>query len=76
MAYKKPPTKADLRKKLDEEVGSYLDQGGKVKAIPTGQSGRDNNTPVKPVLFDSPKESRTYVNDVVASIDERYISFV
>ena len=71
MPYKRPPSKADLRKKLQQEVNLYLEDGGEVVKVPNGLSGRDDNTPLKTVLFDGPKEPRTYVNDVVATIDQR-----
>lgn len=71
MPYKPPLSKADLRKKLENEVRQYLNHGGKVESVPTGHSGKEDNSPLKTVLFDAPKESRTYVNDVVATIDQR-----
>lgn len=71
MAYKPPLTKADLRKQLQRQINQYLSQGGKVDWVPAGKSGRDDNSPLKTVLFDAPKEPRTYVNDLVASIDQR-----
>lgn len=71
MPYKPPPTKDELRRQLRAEIGSYLNDGGEVSKIPNGLSGRDDNSPLKTVLFDKPKESRTYVNELVANIEER-----
>ena len=71
MTYKPPPTKAELRRQLQQEVGHYLESGGKVDKVPSGLSGRDDNSPLKTILFDRPRETRTYVTDVVASIEER-----
>jgi hypothetical protein len=71
MSYKPPPTKDELRRQLRQEIGSYLDHGGEVSKIPNGQSGREDNSPLKTVLFDKPKETRTYVNELVANIEER-----
>src|SRR5690606_18184837 len=71
MTLKKPPTKAELREQLLAEVRSYLEGGGTVEEVPRGLSGRGDNTPLRTVLFDSPREGRTYVNDLVADIDAR-----
>ena len=71
MPFKRPPSKAELRQQLDREISQYLDHGGKVDKVPAGQSGRDDRIPMRTVLFDGPKAPRTYVNDLVATIDER-----
>jgi len=71
MAFKTPPTKAELREQLREDVDRYLTDGGRVKHVENGVSGRDDAAPVKKVFFDTPREPRTYLNEVVASIDAR-----
>jgi SutA RNAP-binding domain len=71
MAFQRPPTKAELRRRLKREVENFLQSGGKVDTVARGVSGRDTDRPLKRVLFDSPKEQRTYVNDVIATIDAR-----
>jgi hypothetical protein len=37
---KKPPTKADLRKQLEQQVDDYIDHGGEVQRVSRGISGR------------------------------------
>ncbi|MGD9661918.1 MAG: hypothetical protein AB7U63_11635 [Porticoccaceae bacterium] len=71
MSFKKPPTKAEIRAQLREEIRSYLESGGKVAHIDRGISGRDDALPLRKVFFDAPKESRTYVTELVASVDAR-----
>jgi hypothetical protein len=71
MAFKKPPTKSELRRQLEQEVRDFLDSGGAVNSVAPGVSGRDANQPMKRVLFDGARETRTYVNDIVASVDAR-----
>ncbi|MCK9505610.1 MAG: hypothetical protein M0Q95_15685 [Porticoccaceae bacterium] len=71
MPFKKPPTKAEIRAQLRAEIRAYLENGGKVAQIERGISGRDDNLPLRKVFFDAPKESRTYVTELVASVDAR-----
>lgn len=71
MPFQKPPTKAELRKQLQRQVKAYLSSGGKVHSVARGISGRESSQPLSRVLFDGPKENRTYVNDIVASIESR-----
>jgi hypothetical protein len=71
MPFQKPPTKAELRKQLQRQVDAYLNRGGKVQSVARGISGRESSLPLARVLFDGPKENRTYVNDIVASIESR-----
>lgn len=71
MPLKTPPTKAELREQLREEVRRYLEKGGRVEQVDRGVSGRGDALPVKKVLFDTPRETRTYVTDLIASIDAR-----
>jgi hypothetical protein len=71
MPFKKPPTHAEIRAQLRAEIRAYLENGGKVAQIERGISGRDDNLPLRKVFFDAPKESRTYVTELVASVDAR-----
>ena len=71
MPFKPPPTKAAIRDQLQREIRQYLEKGGTVSNVPRGLSGRDENRPLKTVLFDTPREPRTYVNDLVMNIDQR-----
>jgi hypothetical protein len=71
----KPPIKkADLRRELESQMEAFLREGGAVHEIPRGLSGRDSMNgplPTPPFIGDEPRESRTYVNDVVAAIEAR-----
>lgn len=70
---KRKPTKAQLRKMLDQEVGRYTTEGGEVLQVDPGVSGVQGG-PLKaqePIIFENSKEPRSYVNDVVAAIDSR-----
>ena len=67
----KPPTKADLRKQLNEAVDHYVKAGGTIHKVPRGASGRTADKPGDQPLFASPKTPRTYVNEVVAAIEAR-----
>jgi len=71
MVFKTPPTKAELRKQLRDDVDRYLSSGGKVEHVQNGVSGREDTAPLKKVFFDTPRETRTYLNDLVATIDAR-----
>jgi len=71
---KKPVSKDDIRRELEQEVDSFLQKGGSVENIPQGISGKDPADP--PVhlnrrLFVEPKTKRTHVPEVVAAIEER-----
>ena len=71
MPFKTPPTKAELREQLREEIGRFLEDGGTVEHVNRGVSGREESNALKKVFFDTPREPRTYVNEVIASIDSR-----
>ena len=71
MPFKRPPSKAELRKQLNKEISRYLKHGGKVDEVPPGVSGRDDDKPLRTVLFDSPRQPRTYLEEVAAGIDRR-----
>lgn len=71
---KKPITKAQIRKQIDQQISSYLTKGGDVEQVPRGISGRNpGDPPLKPnnSFFSQPKENRTYLNEVVATLDLR-----
>jgi hypothetical protein len=70
---KRKPTKAQLREMLQQEIGAFEGGGGAVKSVNPGISGIKDG-PLKaqePIVFDGDKETRSYVNDVVAAIDAR-----
>ncbi len=70
----KPPTKAEIRARLEQETQRFLREGGEVERIPRGQSSRAAGDP--PLfssrrLFTEPPTQRTLVPEVVATIEER-----
>ncbi len=71
---KKPVSKTDVRARLQRETERFLNQGGRVQAIPQGISGREpgNSNPfVAHTLFCEPEVKRTPVPEVVAAIEAR-----
>ncbi len=70
---KKPPSKAEIRRQLEQQVGAYVDQGGEVKQIQRGISGRsDTSVPLSSnTAFTEPRKERTPVHDVVATLEAR-----
>jgi hypothetical protein len=42
-----------------------------VESVAKGVSGRQDSLPMRKIIFDTPRESRTYVTDLVAGIDAR-----
>ena len=70
----KRQTKADIRNELESQVRDFLEQGGNLEQVDRGVSGRfDKNGPIKSnaIVFDEPKEGRTLLTEVVASIEAR-----
>jgi hypothetical protein len=70
---KKVVSKQDIRQQMDQQIEDYLSRGGEVKNIGRGLSGRVNPTAaLKPASFsDQPKTERTFVHDVVATLEAR-----
>ena len=71
---KKPISKADIRDELTQEVERFLSEGGRVKQIPQGQSGKEpGDAPLflNRRLFAEPKATRTLVPEVIAAIEAR-----
>lgn len=71
---KKPVSKEDIRRELQQEIEEFLQQGGRVQKIPQGISGREPGEP--PVylnrrLFIEPKAKRTHIPEVIAAIEAR-----
>lgn len=69
-----PPTKADLRREIDRQVDNYLRDGGEVKAIERGVSGRDSADgplPNAPFTGTGERSQREYLTDVIAGIEAR-----
>ncbi len=70
---KKPPSKAEMRRQLEQQIDTYVDQGGKVNQIQRGISGRsDTLAPLgSNTAFSEPRKERTSMHEVVASLEAR-----
>ena len=71
---KKPVSKDDIRRELQQEIEDFLEQGGEVQQIPTGLSGKDPGEPplyLNRRLFIEPRTKRTHIPEVVAAIEAR-----
>ena len=70
----KPPSKADLRRELEDQLARFLHDGKEVKRIPKGVSGKETGANFhKPIQWqlDKSEGERTYLPDVVQRLDER-----
>jgi len=69
---KKPPSKTDLRERLQRQTADFLSSGGKVKEFQAGESAydRDDGPPPAP-LFEARRTERTPLTEVVAALDAR-----
>lgn len=68
----KPKTKAQVRAEIEQQVASYLSEGGHVSQHPRGESGRLGALhPFKTSHSERPTEGRTPVNDAIAAIESR-----
>lgn len=59
---------------MDQQISDFLTQGGNVEQVPRGISGRNpGDPPIKTSssFFNKPRESRTYVPEVIAALDSR-----
>ena len=70
---KKPPSKNDLRKRLQRQTAAFLSSGGKVEELKVGESAYDRGEiPPSPPLFEARQPtSRTPLTDVIAALDAR-----
>ena len=66
-------SKNTLRRELRKKTGEFLGKGGEIKKFQQGETGEPTDQPRKKSVFVSPSpiKNRTYVNDMVARIDER-----
>ena len=61
---KKPPSKQDIRRRLESQTRSYLDRGGEIRAVPQGVSAVDEAiSPIKTPIFTGKPEQRTPGDD-------------
>ena len=69
---KKPPSKTDLRERLQRQTAAFLSSGGKVKEFRAGESAYDRNeTPPPLPPFETRRAERTPLTDVIAALDAR-----
>ena len=69
---KKPPSKQDLRRRLESQTRSYLDRGGEIRAVPQGVSAVDKAvSPTKTPILNGKPQQRTPVNDVIETLRRR-----
>ncbi|MEH6548917.1 MAG: hypothetical protein V7711_10790 [Pseudomonadales bacterium] len=69
---KKPPTKAQIRRQIEQQTEDYLVDGGEVARVDRGISGRENAAaPVASPLFNEPRVPRTQVIEAVSAIEAR-----
>ena len=69
---KRPPSKAQIRHEIEDQVEEFLKKGGEVKAVNTGASGLINGELSTTSLgFEQPRQERTPVQHVVAAIELR-----
>lgn len=72
MVMKPTKTKRELRDELQQQMNEFLHQGGAVKAVPQGLSGReDTRAPLSAIFSGQGSEDRTLVPEVVAAIESR-----
>ncbi|MGB0445406.1 MAG: hypothetical protein ACPGGC_05085 [Porticoccaceae bacterium] len=66
-------SKKSLRKQLREKTEEFLGSGGEIKKCQPGETGEPADQPRAKSVFVSPSpiKTRTYVNDLVAQIDQR-----
>lgn len=65
-------TKRELREELQQQTNEYLHQGGSVRTVPQGLSGRDGADGPLPQIFSGQgSEDRTLIPEVVAAIEAR-----
>ena len=69
---KRPKTKAEIRDEINRDINRYLSDGGAVKDIPNGVSGREDNTNLfsQATQFE-PKQERTPVTEVIKELEAR-----
>lgn len=71
---RKPPSKAELRRELEQATRRFLRGGGKVEEVPLGHSlwsPGERPAPATQPLFTQPPQQRTPVDDVVATLEAR-----
>jgi len=69
---KKPPSKQEIRRQLERQTWSFLNDGGKIDSIPLGVSAVDEAiAPIKTPVFTGKPQARTPVTDVIETLRRR-----
>ena len=70
--YKQKANKADLRNDLDRDIETFLAGGGRIVNVQAGETALESRAaPLRTPIFNEPRISRTPLDDVVATLDER-----
>ncbi len=68
----KRPTKAEIRRELQQHTQAYLQQGGNVVEVSCGETGLvDGAYRNSGFTINGPRQERTPLNTVIAAIDSR-----
>ncbi|WP_136679744.1 hypothetical protein [Neptunomonas sp. XY-337] len=68
----KRPSKAEIRRQLEQQMQRYIANGGEVEKIERGASGLvDGAYDRNSFVFGQPKQERTPVPEALAAIDSR-----
>ena len=70
--YKQKANKAELRNDLDRDIETFLAGGGRIVNVQAGETALESRAaPLRTPIFNEPRISRTPLDDVVATLDER-----
>lgn len=66
-------SKQSMRRELRRKTEEFLSRGGEIKRHRAGETGEPADKPRSRAVFVSaePRQTRTYVNDVVSALDSR-----
>lgn len=68
----KPPSKSDLRQRLQRQTAAFLSGGGKIQELAVGESAYERHEVPPPApLFQHTSSSRTPLTDVIAALEKR-----
>ena len=71
-AEKKPPSKQEIRRRLERQTRSFLNGGGEIESVPLGVSAVDEAiSPIKTPIFSGKPQTRTPVTDVIETLRRR-----
>ena len=66
-------SKKSMRRELRRKTEEFLSRGGEIKRHVAGDTGEPTDKPRSRAVFvtGEPRQTRTYVNDVVSNLDSR-----